>query len=151
MMSCCGQREKLGEVKVREEQKWDYIVSHVHYLVWFSLISSFAEPVRFQIDNVSHASFLWHSLHFRIHLNCRLWSGYLHSSKFTLLRPLVRSGRAGNTFLHLQMDICWMHLTIVGIAGLSMGTSRAGDTEWCDRHELPGSSCSGDTERAHRI
>ncbi|MCJ1469720.1 hypothetical protein MMC07_008361 [Pseudocyphellaria aurata] len=24
-MSCCGQREKLGEVKVREEQKWDYI------------------------------------------------------------------------------------------------------------------------------
>lgn len=42
-----------------------------------------------------------------------------------------------------------MHLTVVGIAGLQVGTSRVGDTEWCDRYELSGSSCSRDTERAH--
>lgn len=82
-MSCCGRREKLGEA--REEQKWDYIVSNGHPPRPVSLMPNLAEPVRFQINIMPHASFVWHSLYLRIHLDRRLWSGYLHRSKFTLL------------------------------------------------------------------
>ena len=67
---------------------------------------------------MSHASFVWHSLYLRIHLDRRLWSRYFYCRKSTLLQPLVWSGQAGNPFLHLQMDIRWVHLAIVGVAGL---------------------------------
>lgn len=115
-MTCCGQREKIGEA--REEQKWDYIVSSVHASRLIPLMSTLAEFVRFQINNMLHAFLVWHSLYLRVHLNRRLWSGYLHCRKFALLQPLVRSGEAGNTFCYLQVDICWMHLALVGLAGV---------------------------------
>ena len=44
-----------------------------------------------------------------------------------------------------------MHLTILDTAGLQVDTSRAGDTEWCDRYKLFGSSRSSDSEFAHGV
>lgn len=42
-MSCCGQRENLGEA--REEQKWDYIVSNTYPCPLTPLMLNFTEHI----------------------------------------------------------------------------------------------------------
>lgn len=114
---------------------------------WIPLIV--AEPFRFQIHHLRHASFLWDSIHLGNHLHRRLRSGSLHRSKSAVFRSLVRSSETGNTFPHLPLDICGMHLVIVDPAGLQVDTGRAGNSERCDCPQLSGSSRGRDTECAH--
>ena len=94
-MSCCGEREKLGDE--RPEQKWNYIVCTI-VAGYSCLLLTRLESVRFQIHILHYSSFLRHPLHFAADIGCCVRCGYVHRCESSFFQPLVRSGATPHTF-----------------------------------------------------
>ena len=118
-MSCCGEREKIGEE--RPEQRWDYIVGAIREGLTVALLTvSFPESVRLQIHLLLCTPFLRNPVHIALDRNCCVRRGCIHRCKSSILQPLVRSSQTCYTLLHRALDFRGMHYPLFGSLGLSM-------------------------------
>ena len=137
-MSCCGEREKLGDE--RPEQKWNYIVC-TPVARYSCLLLTGLESVRFQIFILHCTSFLRYPLYLPADIGCCVRCGCVHRCESSFFQPLVRSGATSHTFQHSQVGFRRMHHALLAASGLSMATSNPSHEKRRCSRQLPRSSC----------
>lgn len=78
------------------------------------------EFVRLQIDLMLHTALVRLSLRSVDYIRSLLRGGSFHSHQPPRFRPLVRSGQALYTFLHIQMDIRCVYHTLLGLPSVQV-------------------------------
>lgn len=96
----------------------------------YKLTVDLLESIGFQIQLLLHAAFIRRSLHFPSHIYRCLWRRHIYCRQPSHLRPLVWSDKAIHPFRHLEMDFRRVHHTLLGLSGVSMDASIAGNEEW---------------------
>ena len=146
-MTCCGEREKFGDIK--NEQKWTYIVRLDHEQETNPLTNSMTESRRFQVGLLRRALLIRLSVVSPLRQHWRLCRRHLRRIQLTFLRPLVRSSPTCHSLQHIPMDFCRLHHSFICSFGLPLDEGTEGDEEWLYHEVVPGSAGGSSTECAH--
>ena len=104
------------------------------------------EFVRLQIDLVLHAALVWISLRSVDYIRSLLRSRSFYGNQPPRFRPLVRSGQALYTFLHIEMDLRSVHHTFLDLPRVQVVARYPGHANRWNRCELSRPSCCPDSK-----